>query len=136
MSGAASGKRDRRVYLFLFVLTIILGLSSRRFGQALPHFIAAYAGDTLWATMMFFLLAFLFPSRSTRTLAITALSISFAVEFSQMYHAPWLDGIRSTTFGALVLGQGFLWSDLVCYTAGTVLACVVDRLASRQTQLS
>ncbi len=33
-------------------------------------------------------------------------------------HAPWIDGIRNTTLGGLVLGFGFLLSDLVCYLVG------------------
>ena len=37
---------------------------------------------------------------------------------SQLYHAEWIDNIRATTLGGLVLGYGFLWSDLVAYTIG------------------
>ncbi len=37
---------------------------------------------------------------------------------SQLYHAEWIDSIRATTLGGLVLGYGFLWSDLVAYTIG------------------
>jgi len=29
--------------------------------------------------------------------------------------------VRGTLPGRLVLGAGFLWSDLVCYTAGVLL---------------
>ena len=136
MNLTAARDRDRRVYSLAFVTTIILGLASRRFGHSLPHFIAEYAGDALWATMVFFGLAFAFPKKSTLWLAVTALSISFAVEFSQMYHAPWIDSIRHTTLGALVLGQGFLWSDLLCYTAGVAFAVAVDQIVSRRAQLS
>jgi hypothetical protein len=31
----------------------------------------------------------------------------------------------------LVLGQGFLWSDLVCYAVGVSLAALIDRLIKR-----
>jgi len=63
----------------------------------------------------------LFPADDHRRLAATALVISFAVEVSQLYHAEWIDGIRETRLGALTLGSGFLWSDLVCYTLGSSL---------------
>jgi hypothetical protein len=127
--------RDHRVYACLFVATIILGLASRRFGHSLPHFFAEYAGDTLWAAMVFFGLAFLLPKKSTLTLAVIALVTSFAVEFSQLYRAPWIDAIRSNRVGALVLGQGFLWSDLLCYIAGVVLAALIDQKGSHPAQL-
>ena len=42
----------------------------------------------------------------------------YGIEVSQLYHAEWIDSIRATTLGGLVLGYGFLWSDLVAYTIG------------------
>ena len=55
-----------------------------------------------------------------------ALAFSVAVELSQLYHAPWIDSIRHTTIGGLILGFGFLWSDLACYALGVVLGVLVD----------
>lgn len=45
-------------------------------------------------------------------IAIIALCGAWAVEFSQLYHAPWLDTIRMTTPGRLVLGSTFNGPDL------------------------
>lgn len=59
-------------------------------------------------------------------LAAIALGISFAVELSQLYHAPWINEIRATRLGALARGHGFLWSDLVCYAFGVTAAAAVD----------
>lgn len=112
--------------LALVLLSVLLGLASRRFGAALPTAVATYAGDTLWATMVYWLLAFAMPRVATVKLAIFAYAISASVEFSQRYHAPWLDSLRDTRPGALILGQGFLWSDLVCYAAGVVMAVGID----------
>ncbi len=33
---------------------------------------------------------------------------------------------RHTTLGGLILGFGFLWSDLVCYALGVELGVLVD----------
>ena len=50
-------------------------------------------------------------------------------------HVPWLDALRATTLGALVLGQGFLWSDIVCYAVGVMLAAILDAvLAARRNR--
>lgn len=118
--------RHRGVLLPLLIVTIALGLASRRFGSELPHVVSKYAGDTLWATMMFWILALAFPRAKTMAVALGALSISFAVECSQLYHAGWIDAIRATTLGALALGSGFLWSDLACYTVGVAIALAID----------
>jgi hypothetical protein len=76
--------------------------------------------------MVFFGFAFLFRSKSTLWVASAALIFSFFIEISQFYHAPWIDAIRQTRIGGLILGFGFLWSDLVCYTAGIVSGTLVD----------
>ena len=123
--------RSRIVYAAALLLVIAAGLGSRVFGRQLPAFVATYAGDTLYATMVFIGLGLLAPRWSTARLAATALAICCAIELSQLYHAPWIDAIRRTTPGALVLGYGFLWTDLACYAAGAGLGAGLDRLALR-----
>ncbi|BBO35954.1 putative membrane protein YjgA [Lacipirellula parvula] len=110
----------------MLAATIALGLTSRHYGEQLPPFIAAYAGDALWATMVYWLASIAWPHARTTTLAVIAYGVSFAVELSQLYHAPWIDSIRATRLGALALGHGFLWSDLVCYAVGVALASLID----------
>lgn len=124
-------RRNPWIQLALIVLVVALGLGSRRFSSHLPAFVASHAGDTLWALAAFLGLGLLFPRSSTVRLALSALAISFAVELSQLYHAPWIDAVRATTPGALLLGHGFVWSDLVCYTAGVGLGIAIDRIALR-----
>ena len=110
------------------MLVVVLGLASRRYGTALPAFVAEYAGDTLWAVMAFIVIGVLAPDWPTSRVAGAALLASYADEVSQLYHAPWIDAIRNTRLGALTLGYGFLWSDIVCYTAGVALCVVVEHL--------
>ena len=118
--------RSRIVYAIVLVAIVAAGLASRRFGHLLPSFVATYAGDKLWASMVFVGLGLLFPRARTRTLAIAALAFAVADEISQLYHAPWIDAIRGTRLGALVLGYGFLWSDLACYTVGVLGAAAIE----------
>jgi hypothetical protein len=127
--------RSRLSYGIALALVIAAGLGSRVFGRSLPEVIATYAGDTLYATMLFVGLAILVPRWSTARLALTALASSYAIEASQLYHAPWIDALRATLPGALILGYGFLWSDLACYTVGVALGTAADRLA-RSTRLT
>jgi uncharacterized protein DUF2809 len=127
-------RRPRLPYLLAGALVIVLGLASRRYGADLPAFVAAYAGDTLWAVLAFIVIAVLAPDWPTRRIAIVALLASYADEVSQLYHAPWIEAIRNTRFGALTLGYGFLWSDVLCYTVGVALCVLVELLIDvRQT---
>jgi hypothetical protein len=128
MSGRQRARRARSIplYVALTCLTIAAGLASRRYPDVLPGVVAEYAGDTLWATMAFWLLALVWRRAETGRLAIAAMAIAVAVEGSQLYHADWIDSIRKTSLGALALGSGFLWGDLVCYAAGVCLAAALD----------
>ena len=111
-------KRNRVVYALFTIVVIILGLSSRKFAFALPHLLNDYLGDALWALMIFTGFGFLFPKTETKKLAFISLMFCYGIEASQLYHAEWIDSIGGTTLGGLVLGYGFLWSDVVAYTIG------------------
>jgi sugar lactone lactonase YvrE len=116
------------------VLTVLAGLGSRKYPDALPHFLAEYFGDTVWALMVFLLLGLVFPRATTARLATSALAVAYLDELTQLYHAPWIDSIRDTRLGGLILGQGFLWSDLVCYAAGIGVGAAGEWLAARRAR--
>ncbi|MGZ7149158.1 ribosomal maturation YjgA family protein [Bacillus sp. BC08] len=111
-------KRNRLLYVLFTIVVIILGLSSRKLAFALPQLLNDYLGDALWALMIFTGFGFLFPKIETKKLAFISLLFCYGIEVSQLYHAEWVDSIRAKTLGGLVLGYGFLWSDLVAYTIG------------------
>ena len=120
--------KRRIVYLLLAILTMLVGLASRRYLPYLPSFIGEYSGDVLWALLLFLVVSFVLACRPRFQRCIISLVLAFAVEVSQLYHAPWIDSIRNTTLGGLVLGFGFLWSDLVCYLVGITAGVLADRL--------
>jgi hypothetical protein len=129
-------KRSRISYLIAAIAVALLGLSSRRYSRQLPEFFGGYAGDILWALMVFLGIGMLFPRWSTMRGAVTALLFAYSIELSQLYHATWLDQIRHTRAGGLILGYGFLWSDLLCYgvgvAAGSILEMVVKGRSMRR----
>lgn len=61
-----------------------------------------------------------------------ALGCCFALELSQLWHPEWLDAVRATPFGALVLGRGFIWSDLVAYAVGVGTVAAGEGLLRRR----
>jgi hypothetical protein len=118
--------RARLLYAALIGVTIVLGLSSRRYAGALPRWAAKNAGDALYATMAFFLAGFLAPRIKTTTAALAAVTFCFLIEISQGIHVLWLDAIRDTRLGALILGQGFHALDLFDYVVGVALGVAVE----------
>ncbi|AWB43637.1 DUF2809 domain-containing protein [Paenibacillus sp. CAA11] len=116
----------RLLYLGAFVLCMMLGLGSRAFQDGMPFFIKEHAGDALWAGMVYFGFRVLLVKRSFQAAAGGSLIFCFAIEFGQLYQADWLNSLRLTVLGALILGRGFLAADLARYMAGIALAWGVD----------
>ena len=127
-------KKSRIAYAVAAIVVIVLGLASRRYAQHLPEIVAEYAGDTLWALTAFLGVRMLYPRWKIRNVAVAALLFAFSIEVSQLYHAPWIDAIRQTTLGGLILGFGFLWSDLLCYCVGVGAGVILDILLFRRKE--
>lgn len=106
------------------ILVIFVGLASRSVPELFPVILGKYPGDALWALMVFFGLGFFWPNASIGGLAISALSISYLDEISQLYQAAWINDIRHTTLGHLVLGSTFSWLDMLSYTIGISIVVV------------
>ncbi|MBE9460734.1 DUF2809 domain-containing protein [Dyadobacter sp. UP-52] len=107
---------------------ISFGLLSRKIAYQLPEFINLYLGDSLWALMIFLMTGFILNKVSTFQAMIIAISFCYLIELSQLYHADWIDNIRSTTLGGLVLGYGFLWSDILAYSIGVGFGAIFEKL--------
>ncbi|SUY48520.1 Protein of uncharacterised function (DUF2809) [Clostridium putrefaciens] len=120
-------KRNRVNYGILIIIVVLLGIGSRKFGYILPRFIASYLGDTLWGLMIFLVIGFLCNNLNTDIVAISSLIFCFFIEFSQLYHSAFIDSIRSTVIGGLILGFGFLWSDLICYSLGIIIGVLIEK---------
>lgn len=121
-----STRRSVALYASLLCATILLGLATRAMPTAFPALIAAYGGDVLWAVMVVWILALMRPAAAPRMLGLLALTVATSIEVSQLYQAPWINAVRATRVGALTLGQGFLWSDVLCYALGVTLAVALD----------
>ena len=118
-------KTKRLLYFVLILITIPIGLSTRRPISFYPDFLKNYGGDVLYATMMFFIVRFLAINLSLFKVAIIAYLVCVTIETLQLYQEPWLEKIRHTFPFGLILGYGFLWSDWRCYALGVLLAAVI-----------
>jgi hypothetical protein len=121
------------IYSLLFIFCVWLALATRRHPEWFYHLIAKYGGDTIWAGEFLFFLRILFPQAKLFRLAVFNYLFGVIVEVSQLWHTPWLDAIRHTQIGKLMLGVGFVWSDLLCYAVGTLGAWGIGILIDRYT---
>lgn len=115
-------------YLIFALATIAVGLMVHIRGSFLAAGLRDILGDALWAMMIVWWTGVAAPRLPLRTRALVAFAICVAVELSQRFHTPFLDTLRSTQLGQLVLGSGYDSRDLMSYAAGVVVAVVIDRL--------
>ncbi|MCU0351979.1 MAG: DUF2809 domain-containing protein [Flavobacterium sp.] len=125
-------QKSRFYYFSLAIFIVFLGIGSRKI-SLFPLFI----GDILYAILVYFGMRFLFIHWKLQTIFALSLSFCFLIEISQLFQYDWLLELRKTTFGKYVLGQGFLWFDLVCYIFGSIVAYFSDNLwfSSRINQM-
>lgn len=111
-----------------------LALATRHHKNWFCPFIVQYGGDTLWAAMFLFFLRIFFAKTNIVKLAIINFLLGAADETLQLYQAPWIQTIRQNKIGGLLLGYGFLWSDIVCYLVGTLISlCIICMFEKKYT---
>lgn len=122
--------KARITYLIVIFFVILIGILSRKL-----DFIPLFVGDVLYAVMMYFIMRFFLPQKKSSLVFFIALLLCFAIEFQQLITAEWLIAIRQTLPGKYILGQGFLWSDLLYYSFGAGLGYLADAFLSKSYEL-
>ena len=113
--------KSRLTYFSLILITIVVGLLSRHV-KGIPLFI----GDILWGLMVYFITRFILINKTIKWAIVASLLFSYGIEFSQLYQAPWINNIRHTAIGGLILGETFVWSDMLCYTIGIGIGVLIE----------
>ncbi|MCM3538827.1 ribosomal maturation YjgA family protein [Priestia endophytica] len=119
------------IYIMLMIIIIFLGIVVRKKSAYFPRIVNLYLGDILWALLIFLGFSFLTEKKGLKIVIFLSLLFCYGIEISQLYHAEWIDAVRSTTLGGLVLGYGFLFSDLVSYTVGILFGALCTILLKR-----
>ena len=127
--------KRRMIYSVLFLITIPIGLATRKKPEWFYELIAKYGGDILWTSLFFFLFRIIFPTKKLLTILCYTYAFAVSIEISQLYHANWIDDIRRTFLGKMILGFGFLWSDLICYAIGALLGWVLATLIEKKSSI-
>lgn len=120
-------------YVALALATIGVGLAVHLGATGWPPRVRDVAGDALWAAMIAWWVGAAVPRTSPGRRALVALAICWAVELSQLVHAPTIDALRATTLGHLALGSDFDARDLAAYALGVGAAWAFEAVWRRST---
>ena len=110
----------RRPYILAALLVIAAGVLSRlrRTGIAL---LDKYAGDALYAVLLYLLLRAAWPRWRAQHTALISLILMAGIETFQLTGIPAAmarSGKLLLKIAAIVLGTGFSWRDMLAYAVG------------------
>ncbi len=114
----------RLTSFIILIIIIILGLYSRSISGNFTKIIDLK--DLLWAMMVYFLFRIVFIEWPIKRVAVSTLLFSIVIEVSQLYHSQWIDKLRETFLGGIILGTSFVWSDFIAYSVGIGLCILLE----------
>ena len=65
-----------------------------------------------------------------------SVGICYLIELSKLIQQPGILEIRNTRLGGLVLGFGFLWSDIVSYLIGGLIGFDIETKSLYKSELN
>ncbi|MBD1842944.1 DUF2809 domain-containing protein [Cyanobacteria bacterium FACHB-63] len=123
-------------YRFVLLLTIALIIPLGYFVRFSPLFSDWFSdvfGSIAYQIFFITLIQFSFPKTSIVKTAISVFIFACTIEFLQLWQAPFLQAIRATLPGRLILGNTFLWSDFPPYAIGSTLGWLGMRQLKRSS---
>lgn len=123
--------RPLAISLLLMAITVVAGLAVRFTHLGLPFSLVKYGGSALWAVMIYWVCSTFLPSWPLTWDAAISGILGTAVEFLKLYDPPWLDAVRRTLPGIIILGRVFNWRDIATYWIAISLVAGLDLVLRR-----
>lgn len=120
----------RLIFACAIIILCVSALLARKAAGYSPNFFNTYYPDTAWTMAVYCGFGLIFNRGKIFNLS-AAIITSYIIEISQLFSMPLLSAARSTVIGGLILGYGFLWSDIICYTVGALLCFTAEILINR-----
>lgn len=110
--------KTMRVY-YLVLSAVLLGVEIY-IGAYTHGWVRDSLGDILVIPLIYCLTR-IFVKWLPRTMPLVMCGVGFAAEIAQYFKLYEILGFEKGSLGAIILGTGFSWGDMLCYIAGTVL---------------
>ena len=112
-------------------MVLPLGLATKLYPGSGPFFEWSrdFGGDALYQIALMLVAVLVRPTWRVGRVAWASFGYSCLVEVSQLARTPWLDQVRETIFGRLVLGSTFAWADFGYFAGGSFVGWLVLRRA-------
>ena len=127
MEEGAGRRRRERIWLCLWVIG--LGVASR-WGGFESAIVNKYAGDLLYAVLLYLMIGLVIENLSSMARGGMALAALIAIEVFQLTQIPlWLSRSGSLVLRgvAILLGTVFSWWDMLAYAIGIIAVVSYER---------
>lgn len=127
--------RPRRVLLGRLAAVAVLfavGVPSKWYEGPGERYVVAHVWDVCGSAIVLLAGRLLWPRARPHVNALVVGVLLLGNELLQLVHAPWLETLRATLFGRVVLGSHFNPLDLVAIAASVGLAAFLDAVPLRR----
>lgn len=118
----------RIILLINIILIIPLGYTVRFYHGIAPEWVNDCLGAIAYQIFWILFVLFIYPKASLIWTAVGVFFFTCGIEFLQLWQPPWLQALRATLPGRLVLGNSFTLSDFPPYLIGSLLGWVWAKL--------
>lgn len=105
-------------HLATMTVIIPLGFCTKFYAGPWEHWVNNSLGGVLYVIFWSLLLCLLLPRINRWKVTVAVFMITCALEFLQLWHPDFLEWVRSSFIGATLIGNSFVWSDLLYYLFG------------------
>jgi len=119
--------KSRRRLACLLVPWVVLGLATKVYTGPGETWVRFQAGGVFYVGFWTILVLVVWPGVSSATVAGAVVFVTCCVEVLQLWHPPFLEWVRSSWSGQLLLGNSFSWWDFPPYFVGGLIGYIVAR---------
>ena len=130
--------RAARTRLAAIAALLAIGVPSKWYAGPGAALVVGEVWDACGSAVVLLTARLLLPTLRPVTTGLVVATLLVGDELLQRVHAPWLETLRATAVGRVVLGNGFSLLDLAVITGAVVVTAVLDArfVTGRSHQLS
>ena len=110
-----------RTFLWLLAVTLA-GLATKFYQGPFHSWVNNSAGGILYVIFFCLLSSLIFPGARSVMIALAVFTGTSLLEILQLWHPVWLESIRNSFAGAILIGSTFSWLDFPHYAIGSLIA--------------
>ena len=124
----------RNILLICLILTIILGWATKFYEGIFSEWFNNSFSSIFYEAFWTLFVIFIRPQSPPGWVAFWVFIATSFLEFLQLWKPPFLQAIRATLIGRLLLGNTFVWWNFLYYILGCILTWILLRYLKSYTE--